>query len=89
MAAEAELGGVPPSFSLSLPLGPPLPRGGGDSPRPYRGRGAGLGPRGDATGGWRPAAVLRGRWGAAGPGRAGPRSRRGAPSEPGVARGVV
>lgn len=63
----------------SLPPEPPLPRGGGDSRRPYRcagpgsGRGGGLAP---------------GRW-AAGRGRAGSRSRRGALSEPGAALGVV
>lgn len=69
--------------AVFLPPGPPLPRGGGDSRRPYPGRGAGLGLR---RGGprWEAAdqPLSCGPCGAR-PGRAGPRSRRGPPSERG------
>ncbi|XP_040425310.1 collagen alpha-1(I) chain-like isoform X2 [Cygnus olor] len=61
-AAETSLGchgcwgGTRRRSSLSsLPAGPPLPRGGGDSRRSYRGRGAGLG-AGEAAGEPGPAA---------------------------------
>ncbi|KAM8996982.1 uncharacterized protein PRD47_011596 [Ara ararauna] len=89
MAAEAELGGRPPlSLPPSLPPGPPHPREGGDSSRPYPCRGAGLEPRQEAGAQPLSCGSCEVRLGRAGPGEDPflPRSSLGGGSVSGVVR---